>query len=160
MLSSKSLRHVRQAQTPSQQMPLWLRARTLYLALALGTIAVGLAVHRSGALVGPAVRDVLGDALWAGMMVWWIAALGPGVRPWVRGAVALTICFAVEMSQLSHIPALDAARRTVAGRLILGSGFDPRDFAAYALGVVAATLLDRVTIRRRRRDRGTGMRSS
>ena len=35
------------------------------------------------------------------------------------------------MSQLYHTPTLDAIRATQAGQLVLGSGFDPRDLAAY-----------------------------
>jgi hypothetical protein len=103
------------------------------------------------------VRDVLGDALWAAMVVWWIAAVAPASRlPW-RAAVALAFCFAVEFSQLWHFPALDALRRTTAGHLALGSGFDPRDFAAYAAGVLAAVLLERAT-ERRRADKPAGVR--
>jgi hypothetical protein len=41
------------------------------------------------------------------------------------------------------LPVLDALRRTTAGHLALGSGFDRRDFAAYAGGVLAAVLLER-----------------
>jgi hypothetical protein len=129
-------------------MPRWLLARTRYVALAVGTIAVGLAVHRRGDALSPVVRDVLGDALWAAMVAWWIAAITPASRlPW-RAAVALALCFAVEFSQLWHLPLLDALRRTTAGHLLLGSGFDPRDFAAYAAGVLAAVLLERATERR------------
>jgi hypothetical protein len=34
------------------------------------------------------------------------------------------------------------------GHLVLGSGFDPRDFTSYAAGVLAAALLERVIMRR------------
>ena len=114
-----------------------------YLALAVGTMALGLAVHRRGGILSPAVRDVLGDALWASMVAWWIAAVAPTVRLPRRAAMAVAFCFAVEFSQLYHTPALDAIRRTTAGHVALGSGFDPRDFAAYAVGVLAAVLLER-----------------
>ncbi len=138
-------------------MPRWLRARTRYLALALGTIVLGLAVHGRGGALSPVVRDVLGDALWAAMVVWGIAAVAPVMRrPW-RAAVALAVCFAVEFSQLVHLPALDALRRTAAGHLVLGSGFDRRDFAAYAAGVLAAVLLERA-IEQRRPDKPVGVR--
>jgi hypothetical protein len=63
----------------------------------------------------------------------------------------LAICFAVELSQLYHAPALDALRETTAGHLVLGSGFDPRDLIAYAAGVCAAALVDRMWLARRRR---------
>ena len=127
-----------------------LRARLSYLGLAVGTIACGLLVHLRGGSLTPAVRDVLGDALWATMIVWWVSVVAPRARRATRGAVALAICWAVEASQLYHAPALDALRRTTAGRLVLGSGFDARDLAAYAAGVLFALLVD--TLPRGRRD--------
>ena len=130
-------------------MPRWLRARTRYVALAVGTIVLGLAVHSGGGALSPMVRDVLGDALWAAMATWWISAVAPAVRLAWRAALALALSFAVEFSQLLHVPVLDALRRTTVGSLALGSGFDPRDFAAYAGGVLAAVLLERAIARRR-----------
>jgi len=131
-------------------MPRWLLPRTRYVALAAGTIALGLAVHWRGDALSPVVRDVLGDALWAAMVVWWISAIAPASRlPW-RAAVALALCFAVEFGQLWRFPALDALRRTAAGHLVLGSGFDPRDFGAYAAGVLTAVLLERAAKRPKR----------
>lgn len=130
-------------------MSLQLRRRARYLALALGTIAVGLLVHRSGRALPPAVRDFAGDALWAVMMAWWIGVLAPGVPLLRRSGVALAVCFAVEASQLYHAPWLDALRSTTGGRLVLGSGFDPRDLAAYTVGVLVATFLERWAVRRR-----------
>jgi len=55
-----------------------------------------------------------------------------------RALAALAVCFDVESSQQFHTPMLDAIRRTVPGHLVLGSGYDPRDFVAYAAGVFAA----------------------
>ena len=122
--------------------------RIIFIALALATIALGLAVHERGDALSPVVRDVLGDALWAAMVAWGIAAIAPAMRlPW-RAAIALALCFVVEFSQLVHAPALDALRRTTAGQLVLGSGFLSRDLAAYAAGVLAAMLLE-WAIRRR-----------
>ena len=122
----------------AQRMPSTPYARTRYVALALGTIVVGLAVHLGGGALSPVVRDVLGDALWAAMVTWLIAAAAPALRlPW-RAATALACCFAVEFSQLVRLPALDALRGTMAGHLVLGSGFDARDLGAYAGGVLAA----------------------
>ena len=134
----------------TRRIPGWLHARVPYIAIAVTTIAVGLAVHWYGTSLGRAARDVLGDLLWAVMMTWWIAALVPGVRPPIRAAMALVICFVVETSQLYHTPALDAFRSTAIGHLFLGSGFDPRDLAAYSLGVLAAVLVERIALRRTR----------
>ena len=118
------------------------RARLGFVALALGTIAVGLIVHWRGSPLAPTVRDLLGDALWAMMIGWWIGALVPNTRPAPRAGVALAICWTVEFSQLYHTPVLDSWRLTTPGRLILGTGFDVRDLGAYALGVLASLLLE------------------
>ena len=115
--------------------------RLRYLALAFGTIAVGLIVHLYGTQLAPRLRDVLGDALWAMMIVWWIGVAVPRVTLRTRALAALVVCFVVESSQQFHTPMLDAIRRTVPGHLVLGSGYDPRDFVAYAAGVFAAAFL-------------------
>jgi len=123
--------------------PRWLRIRLPYVALALLTIVAGLGVHLHGGWIPSDARDVLGDALWAMMIAWWIGAIVPGAASWVRAALALGVCFAVEASQLYHAPAMDALRGTTLGHLVLGSDFDARDLLAYALGVLAAVLVDR-----------------
>jgi hypothetical protein len=120
------------------------------VALALGTIVVGLTVHRGGGALPHAVRDVLGDALWAAMLTWWVAAAAPEAARARRAGVALALCFAVELGQLYRAPALDALRRTAVGRLVLGSDFDARDLAAYTAGVLAAALLEGAAARARR----------
>lgn len=131
-----------------------LRVRGVYVGLALLTIVVGLFVHRGGTPLGGAARDVLGDALWAMMIVWWAGAIAPGVNLWIRGAAALALCFAVELSQRFHTPALDALRRTTVGHLMLGSGFDLRDFLAYTAGVLVAVVLSRWATSRTAPSRG------
>ena len=123
----------------------------MYIALALATIAIGLLVHLRGAGFDTVARDVLGDALWAAMIFWWMGAIVPRSRLVVRSAAAWTICAAVELSQLYHTPALDAVRATRIGHLVLGSGFDPRDLAAYAAGVVGAALLEVAVVARTQR---------
>ena len=127
-----------------------LRDRVRYAALAVATMLVGLVVHLVGGSPKPAWRDVLGDALWAVMMLWLIGVLAPRARPATRAAAALGVCVTVELSQLVHTSTLDALRSTTLGHLVLGSGFDPRDLAAYAAGVLAAALLDRMALRHRR----------
>ena len=124
------------------------RNRAWYIALALGTILLGLVVHWRGAALGPNIQDVVADALWAAMIAWWIGALAPGTSLRVRFTVALALCACVEMTQLYHAPWLDALRGTTAGRLVLGNAFDPRDLAAYAAGVLAAAILETAILRR------------
>jgi hypothetical protein len=119
-------------------------ARLVYVGLALGTITLGLMVHFHGDALGPAPRDVIGDALWAAMITWWVSAIAPDRSLGARGIVAIAICFAVEFSQLYHTGTLDSLRDTTIGRLTLGSGFDPRDLLAYAIGVLAAAACERI----------------
>ena len=118
------------------------RTRAGFVALALGTIVVGLVVHWRGTMLPARQRDLIGDALWAMMIYWSIGALGPSARLDTRAVLAVVICWGVEFSQLYHAPTLDAWRGTTAGQLVLGSGFDLRDLGAYALGVLAAWLLE------------------
>jgi Protein of unknown function (DUF2809) len=118
------------------------RRRLAFVALACLTIAAGLAVHLRGGALGPIARDVLGDALWAMMIAWWAGALAPRARLAIRSLASYAVCAGVEVSQLYHAPALDAARATMVGHLVLGSGFDPRDLAAYGAGVALAALLE------------------
>jgi hypothetical protein len=114
--------------------------RLAYAAAAVATMVVGLVVHLGGSSLPVVARDVLGDALWALMLTWWISVVWPRRGIVARGLCALAICYVVEVSQLLHTPALEAVRRTTLGHLVLGSGFDPRDFAAYALGCLAAVV--------------------
>jgi hypothetical protein len=109
---------------------------------------VGLVVHWYGAGLGPDTRDALGDALWAVMIAWWVGVVAPCIRLAVRGAMAYGVCVALELSQLYHAPWLDAVRATPLGHLVLGSGFDARDLAAYAGGVAMAALLEVLLARR------------
>ena len=123
------------------------KTRARYVALALGTMALGLFVYKGGVIAAPTTRDVLADALWAAMIVWWLCAAAPAVSRGWRAAIALAFCFVVELGQLVHFPALDALRATTAGHLVLGSGFELRDFASYAGGVIAAAAVERVLFR-------------
>ena len=123
------------------------RDRTRYLVLMIGTIAIGLLVNKRGSALSPLVRDVLGDALWAAMVVWAFGLVAPKLQVRLRAAGALAVSFAVEFSQLVHFPVIDGLRRTTLGQLALGTGFDPRDFAAYTAGVIAAVLVEWTTRR-------------
>lgn len=130
----------------------FLAVRFRYVALAAITVAVGLAVHDARTALAPAVRDVLGDALWAMMIFWISGVIAPGGRIASRAAAALAVCFAVEASQLLEVKWLTSLRHTTPGHLVLGNGFDRRDLIAYAAGVAIAAG-GQLAVRRRRRDR-------
>ncbi len=120
-----------------------LTRRRYFAALAAGTIILGLFVVRARPALPAALGDMLGDALWAAMMVWLVSTVAPARPQLHRATLAVAICWAVEYSQRYHVPWIDAWRGTLLGRLVLGSDFDPRDLVAYAVGVVAACLIER-----------------
>jgi Protein of unknown function (DUF2809) len=124
------------------------RQRRRFIALALGTILLGLLVHLGGTALPPRVRDVLGDALWASMIFWWMSALSPNWALVGRAAAAMAVCAAVECSQLVHTGSLDALRATRLGHLVLGSNFDVRDLVSYAVGIFVAAMLSQLGGRR------------
>lgn len=121
--------------------------RTRFAVLALSTILFGLLLQRTRALLPPMAADVLGDALWAMMIAWLAGTIAPGVPRGRRALGALGFCWMVEASQLYHARLLDAWRATTLGHLALGTDFDPRDLAAYALGVLAAYVLEPALLR-------------
>lgn len=129
--------------------------RRLYFALGVATVVVGLVVRFHGEGMASGARDVIGDALWATMIACWISMIAPSLRPSTRYVAALLVCFAVETSQLWRTPALDYARSTRIGPLVLGSGFDPRDFVAYAIGIAGFIGFDRRLLRHRTPSHGT-----
>jgi hypothetical protein len=132
-----------------------MRARWIYVALVGVAIAMGLLVHFHGLGLGAVAQDVIGDALWAAMIAWAFGAIAPNARLIMRSALAYAWCVVVELSQLYHAPALDAIRESRLGHLVLGSGFDPRDLAAYALGIVVAAAVS-VSLRAGRADPARG----
>ena len=67
------------------------RVRLIYIVAAVATIVVGLLVHLGGAALGPVLRDMLGDALWAAMIVWF-PARWRRVRGWRCGVPWRTRC--------------------------------------------------------------------
>ena len=125
------------------------RIRLLHAAAALATIALGLALRGLRRALPPTLGDVLGDALWAAMMFWWMGALAPRASWRTRALAALAVAWLVEIAQLWRAPWLVALRGSRLGHLVLGADFDARDLLAYAAGVAcAAALAATLTMRR------------
>jgi hypothetical protein len=105
----------------------------LVVALAV-TVAAGLGVrHVSGCAFG----KYAGDALYATAVYWCVVLLRPAVRLLVAAAVAVGICWAIELFQLTPIPARLSSHSTLS-RLVLGSTFGGWDMVAYPVGVIVA----------------------
>jgi hypothetical protein len=118
------------------------RPRRLYLALLAATVAAGLASRRFGSVLPDVVARYAGDTLWATMMFWLLSLVRPGATPLRLALGALSISYAVELSQLYHAPWIDSIRATVVGGLVLGRGFLWSDLVCYAAGVAIAAAVD------------------
>jgi hypothetical protein len=117
---------------------------------AAATVGAGLAVH---ATVPGAVGGALGDALYAALAYLLVALIGPRLRPAVSAAIAIAGCTAIELLQLTPLPArLAEAAPPVA--LVLGTTFQATDLVAYASGAVLAAAVDVLTRRAAGSSRG------
>jgi hypothetical protein len=108
------------------------RSASFVALLLLGPMGLGTKRYH-----GPAetwVHASAGDILNATFWLFLLLLIWPKASLWKAGAVVFLYCTAVEFSQLLHTPWLDAARRTLPGRLILGSEFDGADIGCYAVG--------------------------
>lgn len=119
------------------------RPRRPIALLAATTVALGL-LSRADLPMPGIVATYGGDTLYATLAFLLIALLRPGWPAWRIGLLALIACFAVELSQLIRAPWLDALRRTLPGRLVLGSGFLASDLVCYTLGVLFGAAADRL----------------
>lgn len=124
------------------------RNRSVCIAATLFVIALGLASRKWPSLLPAVLGKYPGDALWAAMMFALCCIAWPRGATWRLAAIALAICWAVEVSQLYHAPWIDAIRATPPGHLVLGSAFHAVDLVAYAVGVMIAAFVERAAARR------------
>lgn len=112
----------------------------------VAVIAFGLASRKFPFLFPAILGKYPGDALWATMVFAGLAFLKPQASTARLAILAFAISCAVELSQLYQAPWLTSIRGTTLGHLVLGSTFSWLDIVAYAVGVLAALLVDmRVT---------------
>jgi hypothetical protein len=101
------------------------------LAAAAVILLAGLAVRSQ---TGGALAKYAGVALYGALVYAIVVCLWPRAWPGVAGAVALALCWAIELAQLTPGPAALSARSALA-RLVVGSTFNPPDLAWYAVGI-------------------------
>lgn len=117
--------------------------RRVTFAAALGaTVALGLASRTFGGRLPTFVASYAGDFLWAAAAFLALGLAVPSVGAARRALFAFLFAAAIEASQLYHAPWLDDLRATIAGRLVLGSGFLWSDIACYAAGVTTSALAE------------------
>jgi len=101
--------------------------------LAVGALGYWLRFY---APVGDWLRDRSGGAAYALFWTLAFAALKPTVPALRLAATMFIVTCGLEFLQAWHPAWLEAIRRTLAGRLILGTTFDWLDFPPYAVGAV------------------------
>lgn len=106
------------------------RRRVIAVLAALLTIAAGLGIRAVGD--GP-VTKYGGDALYTLLLYTLVLVVAPRTRPAAAAAGALAVSWAVELFQLTGVPA-ELAARSVLARLVLGTSFNPPDLFWYAVG--------------------------
>jgi hypothetical protein len=112
------------------------------LAIAAILIPIGVAWRMAPLHLPQFLYKYGGSVLWAAMVYWLAAAMLPRSRPGAVALLAAAIAALVEFSRLLHIPALDAFRLTLAGKLILGRFFSLWDILAYWLAIAVAATVD------------------
>ncbi|WP_242041568.1 DUF2809 domain-containing protein [Alkalinema sp. FACHB-956] len=106
---------------------------SLFLA-ALVAIPVGYGVRFATGITPEWFNNAVGNVAYESFWIFLVLAIWPKLRP---PAIAIGVCCvtcALEFLQLSQDPALIAARRTLLGRLVLGTTFTWEDFPTYFLG--------------------------
>ncbi|MGB9633527.1 MAG: DUF2809 domain-containing protein [Chloroflexaceae bacterium] len=119
------------------------RDRLRLAAVALAVISLGL-LTRADVPLPAIVASYGGDTLYATPVYLLIALVCPYWATWRIGLVAVGACYAVELSQLIQAPWLDALRRTLPGRLVLGASFLWSDLVCYTVGVLLGVGIDLV----------------
>jgi hypothetical protein len=111
------------------------RADRTRVALACaGVFTIGLAAKLGGEALPGWLGNAIGGAAYTAALALGLLWLRPALG--ARGAACLALLWSVgvELWQLGQLWPLGDLRRALLVRLVLGSHFDPRDLAAYALG--------------------------
>lgn len=98
-------------------------------------VLAGLGTARYGSGAG---ADALGDALYAALVTLLVGLAVPRWSLGTRAALAVALCWAVELAQLTGVPAA-AADAWPPLRYLLGTTFVATDLLWYAAGVLLAS---------------------
>lgn len=105
-------------------------SRTTAVGAAVLTIAAGLGV---GAVAEGDIAKYAGDALYTVLICTLVLVVAPRTRPAAMAGIGLAVSWAVELLQLTGLPA-DLSRHSTVARLVLGSTFNAPDLFWYAVG--------------------------
>ncbi|MFJ8235955.1 DUF2809 domain-containing protein [Ureibacillus sp. NPDC094379] len=118
--------------------------RIVYLIAIVFSILLGLASRKFSYLLSLFVAENAGDILWAMMVYFGFRFLLVRKRFLISIWFSFLFSFGIEFSQLYQADWINQVRRTLLGGLILGKGFLWVDLIRYTVGIMIATLLDRV----------------
>ncbi len=107
--------------------------RLLAAAAAVVTVGAGLGLR---AVATGDVAKYGGDALYTLLILTLVVLVAPRMAPARAAGTALAVSWAVELLQLTGLPA-DLSARSTAARLVLGSTFNAPDLFWYAVGATA-----------------------
>ncbi|WP_130177091.1 DUF2809 domain-containing protein [Cryobacterium sp. SO1] len=108
--------------------------RLLLIAVGCLIVVTGLLVHATTAGI---VSDFVGDALYA-VLVYLVLSVIFVRRPsWQVAAAAIVLCLAIEVFQLTGVPA-GLAELVPPARYLFGTTFHALDLVAYVVGVLTA----------------------
>jgi len=96
------------------------------------------------------LAEYAGDTLWALMLFLLVSTLLAGRPIAMRATISLALAFLVEISQLYHVPWIDAIRQTTLGGLVLGFGFLWTDLVCYSIGVMIGVIAEWAIVGRMR----------
>ncbi|QFG01160.1 DUF2809 domain-containing protein [Psychrobacillus glaciei] len=118
--------------------------RIVYMFAVVITILLGLSSRKYSQSLLPFVAQNAGDVMWAMMVYFGFRFLL--VRKSLLTAIWLSFSFSfgIEISQLYQAEWINQIRNTLLGALILGIGFLEVDLIRYAVGIMFATVLDKM----------------
>ncbi|MFE8952685.1 DUF2809 domain-containing protein [Streptomyces althioticus] len=119
------------------------RTRLLAAVAALLTVGAGLGLR---AVATGDVAKYGGDALYTLLILALVVLVAPRSTPARASGIALAVSWAVELLQLTGLPA-ELSVRSTAARLVLGSTFNAPDLFWYAVGACAGRLVLHAIVR-------------
>ena len=119
------------------------RRRSILVVAIVVTLGLGLGSRAFRASLPSFLSEYAGDALYATLVFFLAAFMGPRARGDGLALVAFLFSAAVELSQTSQAAWLVACRSTKLGRLVLGTTFVWSDFPCYAVGALLGFAVDR-----------------
>lgn len=121
--------------------------RIAYLIALVITIFLGLASRKWSLLLPSFIAQNAGDMLWAMMVYFGFRLLL--VRKCTFTAIWLSFLFSfgIEISQLYQEDWINQIRGTTLGALVLGKGFLVEDLVRYTVGIIIATVLDKMALK-------------